>query len=279
MADIPTITSPTDGSTVDPPFSIQGGSTALLVEARGENGLLLPATQNPVVPSAGSYTIVGITSLIGTYNAGYAVLGGSIENAGSGVSDDFNRADGEMGANWLSAGWNWNTADAARPRIIGNRALPPAGSTTDGQARWAGPAVSNDHRTSCQAGIGSTVANTYQGPCLAARFQDDGNAIFMRSRHDTDGVTHEWHCYVKVGGAQVWQSTPNTTDLWARIEVVGTTATFFTSADGVTWTQRATTTQAGLTWSAQPGFWWAGGYGAGGTAETYFIDNWSAENM
>lgn len=277
MASAPIVTSPADNSTQTLPFPVSGTSDGVLVEARDDAGLLLPADQNPAPVIAGAWSMQ-IQGTTGNRGAAYHVVGGQVSVPAVGVSDDFTQADGELSANWLATGWNWTASATDRPKVVGQRAVPQ--NANDAWARWAGTPVSDNQRVSCRAGAGTTtVANSYNGPCLVARFQDNSNAIFARSRCKTDLITHEWHFSIKVGGTQVWQAAATTTDLWARIEVVGTTVTFFTSADGVTWTQQATTTQAGLTWSAQPGFWWAGGYSAGGTADTYFIDDFSAESL
>lgn len=79
--------SPADGATVNPPFNleVQGVSPGnSLVEARGENGLLLPSSgPNPVEAAAGTATITGISSLVGSRGSAYAGASAIIQAAAS----------------------------------------------------------------------------------------------------------------------------------------------------------------------------------------------------
>ena len=77
---------PADGAGVTAPFdmTIQGVSPATaLVEVRGSNGLLLPATLNPKEASGGTVVIQNITSLTGDRGAAYAGGGVMVVNRGT----------------------------------------------------------------------------------------------------------------------------------------------------------------------------------------------------
>jgi hypothetical protein len=74
------ISTPLAGTPISTPFDLSGTCTPATaqVEVRGENGLLVPATANPVPAIGGNWT-VHITGLIGTIGASYSAGNGIIE--------------------------------------------------------------------------------------------------------------------------------------------------------------------------------------------------------
>lgn len=273
MANTPGSLQPADYSAQNTPFSITGSTSAnALVEVRGPNGLLLPANENPVAASgAGAFTIASITSLTGNHGACYVSAGGLVSVPGSlSISDNFTRADGSMGSNW---------AQAARaqdiPVISGNKIVPGSTAAWDYYALWTGATKLGPDQTVI-AQLGNGYGNDTKGPHLCARYLDDGNAIFVRSRYDADLVTHQLFYFIRQNGTQFAFSYTNTTDTWVKIVCAGTTVTFYSSADGSAWTQRWTNTDSRNTFTGQPCVGFTNGLDANFTTANQWIANFSA---
>lgn len=79
MANQPTITNPTDYSNPGVPFDLTGTSDGVIAEVRDDAGLLLPATQNPVPVSGGTYSI-HVTGLQGSRGGTYLTAGGMVSS-------------------------------------------------------------------------------------------------------------------------------------------------------------------------------------------------------
>jgi len=148
----------------------------------------------------------------------------------SGVSDDFNRADGGLGSNWTTEG------GTSAPQIVSNRV--ERNGTSLSAARWTGSTVSSN----CDVRFRVSHATGYV--VIRSRWTDGNNFLYINSKEDR----FDFGSFV--GGA--WTSTLDNqyyTDEYVRIVANGTSVTMYTSTDGSSWTSRHsfTTTLSGGT--------------------------------
>lgn len=267
MASAPVVTSPPDYSTQGLPYTVTGTSDGKILEARDDAGLLLPATQNPADVVAGGYSIQ-ITGSVGNRGAVYGTGTGEIALPPAGISDNFNRADGALGANWTAVPGN------RAVEIVSNRASRTTVEVWGTEAVWAGsPQAGAD-----QTVVGQVSAAQGKQAAICARHSGQNNGTYISAEYKSDdGVDFFWIFQGLNGGsASAWGAHHTTTEKWAKIVVAGSTATFYTSTDGATWTQRYQLTDAvNFPASGQPALRFPNGTD-GGTS--VWIDAFSASS-
>lgn len=280
MANTPTVSSPADFSSPTLPFDISGTTSAnALVEVRGENGLLLPATANPVAASgAGAFTIAQVSSLIGNHGGAYVSARGTVSAGATGVSvsDNFT---GTGGAALNSANWvKHNYYDL--PLLYNNRVSCASAGVRE--AIWNGTPVAPDQVVIAQ--LSDYYPDTVtRGVYLRARCAKD-NEYYVEVGLLAAGGGWGRRFNASVSGPGGTYNLPGVpyltdTDDWAKLEVIGCVVKVYTGTNGTSWTLRLTgdytSTPSYLPATGQPAIYLAG---AGDSGVNYWIDNFSASS-
>jgi len=165
----------------------------------------------------------------------------------NGVLDNFNRADGSVGANWSVA-----MADYPVPGILSNELNWP-----QYPSMYWNPTLFNADQESFVKCV-TSIYNAKRGHLL--RFTNPNSAV-ENGYHVL--CTNGESCYASlnkiVAGDQTeiayanWVMDP--TDVWSWVTIIGSVIKLYGSADGITWTLRTTWTDTTFSGGGYIGLW------------------------
>jgi hypothetical protein len=220
-------------------------------------------------PSGQTCTVTNGSGTIGSANVTNVAVACAASTGGSGssASDDFNRSDGGLGANWTAI------SDGAMS-ISGQQVIGTVGQTT-GDIRTAETYPSDQYS---QIQVTSTALSGGQWIAAAVRMQNGGQDAYAGLYYWNFG-SPELMLFERSGGSWtqlggVYNSGVLTAGTLLRITVVGSTVSFL--QNGV---QRLSVNDTSLT-GGGPGIMafgnstadnWSGGSGTGGSTTTYSV--------
>lgn len=255
---------------------VTGVASVLAAAAAGQGTTAVVVVVTPAITVPAAATGAGsaaVTPSVAVTVAAAAVGAGSaVVFTGAQYSDDFDRANGPLGANWVTLG-------SFAPVIDGNKAQAgtsgPSNTGTVYPARWAQPVATDTHEVSCVVITPATAPNLQRGGGVFVRCDSAGNRVEALVS-DTDA-----YIFTRIGGTLTQRATipaaiPSGTAL--RIRASGNVYSVYlagSSTPALTWTDTGGAISIGAN-NRYVGILTAGTENFSGTPTGYgyAIDNW-----
>lgn len=160
-------------------------------------------------------------------------------------SDNFDRADSS------SLGSNWTNAGGFNLRISSNQVAPNASG--GGAANWvsgSGVSLSASHVVSCSISSGSSEFAELYVRASGSYTGGPPNRYWLRVGDWGSTYTINWGRLLNITTSTTFGSASipsGSAGMWMRIDTIGSTISFYTSADRSTWTLHGSYTDTNIT--------------------------------